>query len=135
MSFVFWKGRLAFKRFIPAKRHKFSIKVFVICDCQRGVVLSFIVYTGSSMEFTLGKNLEKSGSAVMTLMKPYLNKGRPRFLDNWYANSHLFEKLHEFKTGACGTVGKNRLSLVKFSQLTRGDFDYNNTNILIALKW
>ena len=71
----------------------------------------------------------------MTLMKPYLNKGHSLFLDNWYTSPRLFEKLHEFKTGACGTVRKNRLGPVKLSQLMKGDFDYNNTNILMALKW
>ena len=134
-SLFLWKGRLAFKQFIPTKRHRFGIKVFVICDCQTGVVLDFIVYAGSSTEFKLDKNLGKSGSVVMTLMKPYLNKGHSLFLDNWYTSPRLFEKLHEFKTGACGTVRKNRLGPVKFSQLTKGDFDYNNTNILMALKW
>ena len=69
-SLVLWKSRLAFKQFIPTKHHRFGIKAFVICDCQTGVVLDFIVYTGS-----LDKNLGKFGCVVMTLMKPYLNKG------------------------------------------------------------
>ena len=133
-SLVLWKGRLVFKQSIPTKGHRFGIKVFVICDCQTGVVLDFIVYTGSSTEFKLDKNLGKSSSVVMTLMKPYLNKGHALFLDNWYSSPRLFEKLHEFKIGACGTVRKNHLGPVKFSQLTKGDFDYNNTNSLMALK-
>jgi hypothetical protein len=126
---------LSFKQFIPTKRHRFGIKVFFICDCQTGVVLDFIIYTVSSTEFKLDKNLGKSSSVVMTLMKPYLNKGHSLFLDNWYTSSRLFEKLHEFKTGARGTVRKNRFGPIKFSQLTKGDFDYNNTSILMALKW
>ena len=47
-SLILWKGRLAFKQYIPTKRHRFGIKVFVVCDYQTGVVLDFIVYTGSS---------------------------------------------------------------------------------------
>ncbi len=134
-SVVLWEGSLSFKQFIPTRRHRFGIKVFVICDCQTGVVLGFIVYTGSSTEFKLDKNLGKSGYVVMTLMKPYLNKGHSPFLDNWYTKPRLFEKLDEFKTGACGTVRKNRIGPVKFSPLTKSDFHYNNTNILMALKW
>ncbi len=105
-SLVLWKGCLAFKQLIPTKRHRFGIKVFVICDCQTGIVLDFIVYTGSSTEIKLDQNLGKSGSVVMTLMEPYLNKGHSLFVDNWYTSPRLFEKLHEFKTGACGTVRK-----------------------------
>ena len=134
-SLVLWKGRLVFKQFIPTKRHRFGIKVFVICDCQTRVVLDFIVYTGSSTEIELNDNLGKSGSVVMTLMKPYLNKGHALFVDNWYTSPLLFEKLHELKTGACGTVRKNRLGLVKFNKLAKGDFEYHNTSNLMALKW
>lgn len=97
--------------------------------------MDFIVYTGSSTEFDLDKNLGKSGSIVMTLMKPYLDKGHSLFVDNWYTNPRLFEKLYECKTGACGTVRKNRLGSVKFDKLIKGDFDYNNTSNLMALKW
>jgi hypothetical protein len=69
---------------MPTKHHRFGIKVFVICDYQTGAVLDFTVYAGSSTELDTNHNLGKSGSLVMTLMKPYLNKGHSLFLDNWY---------------------------------------------------
>ncbi|CAF1419084.1 unnamed protein product [Adineta steineri] len=134
-SLILWKGRLAFKQYIPSKRRRFGIKVFVICDCQTGAVLDFIVYTGLSTDIDLDQTLGKSGSIVLTLMKPYLNKGHSVFLDNWYTSSRLFEKLHELKTGACGTVRRNRVGPVKLDKLRKGDFDYNNTNNLMVLKW
>jgi hypothetical protein len=134
-SLILSKDRLAFKQYIPTKRHRFDIKLFVICNCQTGTVLDFIVYTGSCTEFELDQNLGKSGSIVMTLMRPYLNMGHSLFRDNWYTSLLLFKKFHQLKTGACGTVRKNRLGPVKFSKLTKGNFDYNNTNNLMALKW
>ncbi len=72
---------------------------------------------------------------VMTLMKPYLNKGHTLFLDNWYTDLLLFEELHVFKTGACGTVRKNRVGLPKFDKLVQENFDYRNTNTLMVLTW
>ena len=90
-SLILWKGRLTFKQYIPTKRHRFGIKVFVICDCQIRVVLDFIAYTGSSADFDLDQNLGKSGSIVMVLMTPYLNKGHSLFVNNWYTRSRLFE--------------------------------------------
>jgi len=33
-SIVEWKGRLCFKQFIHSKRHRFGIKLFVLCDCE-----------------------------------------------------------------------------------------------------
>lgn len=134
-SLILWKGRLGFKQYIPSERRRFGIKVFVIRDCQTGVVLDFIVYTGSSTNIDLDQTLGKSGSIVMTLMKLYLNKGHSLFLDNWYTSPRLFEKLYEFKTGACGTVRRNRIGSVKLEKLTKGDFDFSNSNNIMVLKW
>lgn len=70
-SLVLWKGRLSFKRFIPTKRHRFGIKVFVICYCQTGVVLDFIVYTGSSTEFK--HFFSTTGILALVYLKNYMN--------------------------------------------------------------
>lgn len=31
-SMLAWKGRLNFKRYIPSKRHRFGVKIFVLCN-------------------------------------------------------------------------------------------------------
>lgn len=41
-SLVLWKGRLSFKQFIRTKRHRFGIKIFIICDCETYYILKFI---------------------------------------------------------------------------------------------
>ena len=125
---LLWKGYLAFKQYVPSKRREFGIKLFVICDCQTRVVLDFSIYTGSLTALEGNQSLEKSDPVVMTLMKPYLNKGHLLFLDNWYTSSILFEKLHELKTGPCGIVSKNRLGLLKFGKLANDNISYNNAN-------
>jgi hypothetical protein len=53
-SLTLFKGRLLFKQYIPSKRHRFGIKTFVICDCETGYVLDFIVYTGATTEIVPG---------------------------------------------------------------------------------
>lgn len=35
-SLILFKGRLAFKQYIPSKHHCFGMKVFVLCDCETG---------------------------------------------------------------------------------------------------
>jgi hypothetical protein len=32
-SLMLWKGRLSFKQYIPSKRRRFGIKIFILCDC------------------------------------------------------------------------------------------------------
>ncbi|XP_037031053.1 piggyBac transposable element-derived protein 4-like [Bradysia coprophila] len=89
-SLMLWKGRLCFKQFISSKRHRFGVKLFILCDCSTGAILDFIVYTGSNTEIISYEELGISGSVVMTLLQPYLGKGHSVFLDNWYSSPKLF---------------------------------------------
>lgn len=50
-SLVLWKGRLSFKQFIKTKRHRFGIKIFVLCDVETDFILDIILYTGSTTEY------------------------------------------------------------------------------------
>lgn len=42
-SLMLWKDRLSFKQFIKTKRHRFGIKLFVLCDVQTDFILDFII--------------------------------------------------------------------------------------------
>jgi hypothetical protein len=81
-SLVLFKGRLKFKQFIPSKRHRFGIKVFVLCDCETGYILDFILYTGTTTD-NVDRELGISGAVIQTLMTTYLIKDN-LWIDNWY---------------------------------------------------
>ncbi|CAF4632136.1 unnamed protein product, partial [Rotaria sp. Silwood2] len=135
-SLILWKGRLEFKQYIPSKRRLFGIKLFELVDAQTKFIFDFIVYTGLSTKFQNTPGLGVGGSIVMELMQRYLNKGHNLYVDNWYASPALFELLHRNKTGACGTVRKNRKGLPSLTaKLNTGESQYSHTNILLALKW
>ncbi|KAI2661017.1 PiggyBac transposable element-derived protein 4 [Labeo rohita] len=51
-SLLLWKGRLRFRQYIPSKRKRFGIKLFMLGDGLTGYVLNVIVYTGSSTDIT-----------------------------------------------------------------------------------
>ena len=71
----------------------------------------------------------------MELMHRHLNEGHHLYVNNWYTSPALFGLLHRNKTGACGTVRKNRQGLPPLTtKLTRGKSQYAHTNILLALK-
>ena len=40
-SLVLFKGRLAFRQYIPLKRNRYEIKLFLICDCLTGYIFRF----------------------------------------------------------------------------------------------
>ena len=87
------KGNLSFRQYIPSKRHRFGIKSFILCNCKTKYVLDFIIYTGADAEIERIFDLGASGSIVVTLMKPYLQKGRLLYRDNWHASPKVFLEL------------------------------------------
>ena len=135
-SLVLWKGRLSFKQYIPSKRRRFGIKLFLLCDVHTGIILDLIVYTGATTDIKKISRLGISGSIVMTLLEPYLDQGHNLFVDNWYTSVGLFETLFERSTGACGTVRKNRVNLPDLEEkIGEGQQIYKHTNNLSVLKW
>ena len=133
---MLWKGRLHFKQYIPSKRHRFGIKIFILCDCRTGFLLYFAIYVESGTQIQFNKKLGIPGSIVVTLMQSYLHKGHNLFVDNWFTSPALFKVLHANRTGAYGTVRKNRLGMPSFTdELEKGDSGYRHTDILLAVKW
>uniref|UniRef100_A0A2H8TWM1 PiggyBac transposable element-derived protein 4 n=1 Tax=Melanaphis sacchari TaxID=742174 RepID=A0A2H8TWM1_9HEMI len=110
-SLVLWKDRLSFKQFIKTKRHRFGIKLFVLCDIETDFILDFIMYTEAETRLLpYDANIGISGAVVKTYIAPYLNKGYNLYTDNWFTSlilaKYLFKK--KKKTTITGTVKKNR---------------------------
>lgn len=76
-SIILFKGGLSFKQYINTKRHRFGIKLYLLCDCESGIVLDLILYIGKDtyVEQENITGLGASKNIVAMLMKQYLNKG------------------------------------------------------------
>lgn len=122
-SLSLWNGRLSCEQYIKTKRHRFGIKLFLICDCETDFILNFIIYTGTNSKIdTLEDQIGKSGVIVKNLMKLYFYKGRPLFTDNFYTSPKLAMYLHKNQVNICGTVRKNRKLMPIFnSKLKMGE--------------
>lgn len=118
-SMILYKGRLIFKQYIKTKRHRFGLKLFVLCDCETGYVLNFQVYTDKN-ENQKKKNSDRgvglSGDVVIKLLEPYLNKGHSFYSDNYYTSQSLANYLFARKTNSCETVRANRKHLPIFEK-------------------
>ncbi|XP_050697765.1 piggyBac transposable element-derived protein 4-like [Eriocheir sinensis] len=105
-SLVLFKGRLSFKQYIPTKRHRFGIKLFVLCDCETGLVVDMSVYTGKDVDIPkVGKKNPPgmSGAVVMKMMAPYIGEGRILYTDNWSIPALL--SVSSYMTTKRGHVG------------------------------
>ena len=52
-----WKGRLQFKIYIPSKRERYGVKIFMDCESTFRYLLGFIIYTGASTDYGTGNTL------------------------------------------------------------------------------
>ncbi len=130
------KGRLAFSQYIPTKRSRFGVKFFVLCDVLTGYVQDMVIYTGSTTDICHYEGLGISGSVVMTLLAPYLGKGRVLYVDNWYSSPSLFQHLLYHGTGACGTVRANRKGMPVFTgKMVKGQVECRQNRTQLVVKW
>ena len=76
-----WRGRLQFKIYIPSKRERYGVKIFVDCESSSGYLLGFIIYTEASNDYGTRNTLNllkdfdsyKSPSkVVLHLLKKYI---------------------------------------------------------------
>ncbi|XP_048012364.1 piggyBac transposable element-derived protein 4-like [Megalobrama amblycephala] len=135
-SLMKWKGRLAFRRFIPSERQRFGVNFFVLCDVLTGYVQDMIIYSGSTSDIQHYPGLEISGSVVMTLLAPYLRKGHVLYVDNWYSSPTLFQHLLSLDTRACGTVHANRRGMPTFTcRMAKGEVEFKENGSQLAVKW
>lgn len=130
-----FKGRLAIKQYLPKKRNRFGIKLFVLCDVETGYIVEFIVYCGLQTEIESVPNLGITGSVETELLKNYTFCNRELYVDNWYSSPQLFLYLKARGTYACGTVKSNRKGMPIFGKLKRGQIEYYKSAPLLALKW
>ncbi|XP_052010817.1 piggyBac transposable element-derived protein 4-like isoform X1 [Xyrauchen texanus] len=136
-SMMNWKGRLALRQPIPAKRNRFGVKFFAVRDVLTGYVLDIIIYTGSTTDIHHYARLGVSGSVVMTLLAPYLGKGHIVYVDNWHSSPTLFQELLSHGTGACGAVRADRRGMPAFTNnnMTKGQMEFQENGTQLAVKW
>jgi membrane-bound inhibitor of C-type lysozyme len=136
-SLLLWKGRLSFKQYIKSKRHRFGIKLYILCDCETDFILNFSIYTGGSdYKDPLEDRLGKSGIIVRNLIKPYFYQAYSLYNDNFYTSPSLAMYLHKKKINSCGTVRKNRKCMPDMhSKLKLGERESMCTNKLLAVHW
>ncbi|KAL0879584.1 hypothetical protein ABMA27_003312 [Loxostege sticticalis] len=135
-SIVPFKGRLIIKQYLPNKRNRFGIKLFVFCDVDTKIILDFIIYCGAETEIIRHRDIGMSGSVILTFLERYYFTNRIIYMDNWYSSPKLFDFLASRGIGACGTVKKTRKEMPKFrTSLKKGERDVKFTSRIMAVKW
>ena len=95
---IAFKGRLAFRQYMPAKPTTYGIKVWMAAN--------FSVYLGKESDAPRTDSL--GYDVVMAMVEPFLNEHRHVFCDNFFTSPKLFDDLLKENAYACGTVRTNR---------------------------
>jgi hypothetical protein len=86
------------------------------------------------------QDIGKSEAIVLSLLKPYLEKGHSVYVDTWYSIGILilFDLFYKNATNACGThtVRKRRKGMPRIEErLKKGKTFFRSSNNLLAMKW
>ena len=111
-----WKGRLSFRVYIPNKRERYGIKLYMLCESQTGYLLKFIIYTGATTTYpdappdllTSFDDHKSPSKVVLSLLTGYVNAGYCVTLDNYYTSPELAKELVNLGTDCYGTLRKKQ---------------------------
>ncbi|CAC5395945.1 unnamed protein product [Mytilus coruscus] len=136
-----YKGRVAFKQYMPAKPTKWGIKLWALAESDTGYMSYCEIYQGKTDRTHVGL---ASTVVISCLEGANLSRqGYHVYMDNYFSSPALFTSLFEnFDTGACGTVRHNRRGLPKdlmtkkpVNITQRGDSQFRQKGAVAATVW
>lgn len=100
------KARCPFTQFMPKKPDKYGQKFLLAVDNDSKYLVNAMPYLGKND--LRPTNLRLGDYFVLTLMKPYLKKGKNVTCDNFFTFIFLAEGLAKDRTSLVGTVNRKR---------------------------
>lgn len=139
-SLVAWRGNLSMRQYIPSKRTRFGIKLFVLCDSANGYISRMRIYIGDEKDRAKAAGRSITENIVLTLIEGMTGLGHILFMDNYYNSPDLTVKLAASATHVCGTLRVDRKGVPKQLQknsqgtkLKKGESTYfSNDKMLIG---
>ena len=135
---VLFKGRVAFKQYIPKKHKRFGIKIYKLCD-ETGYTYDMKVYVGKEKQ-RRAQDVTVTHATVTELTQKVQGRGHKLYMDNFFSSPQLFQDLARRQIYCCGTVRPNRKGMPqdigpKKLKLKRGDIHVRTMGDLTAILW
>ena len=100
------KSRCPFTPYMANKPDKFGIKFWLAADTQSKYLLNALPYLGK--DDNRPSNQPVAEHVVLSLVKPFVGKGRNITMDNFFTSRKLAEKLNDRGTSIVGTLNRIR---------------------------
>lgn len=106
-----FRGRCAFRQYIPSKPNKYGLKVNALTDAENFYTLTMEVYVGKQPEGPY--HLDTKPLALVDRMCNVISKtGRNVTTDNWFTSIELAKLLlHKHNLTTVGTIRKNKAAI------------------------
>lgn len=113
-SIISSKSHTQLRQYLPKKRHRWGIKLWVLCDSVTSYCLNFFVYKGA--QGSDKEEIKQNGLGYYVIKKlldmaGLLNKGYHIFCDNFFTSLRLAKYLYSKCTFLTGTMRINRKGL------------------------
>jgi hypothetical protein len=99
---VFFKGKAAFKQYIPKKHKCFGIKIYRLCD-RTGYTYDMEVYSGKDRKRTT-TDITVTHATVIQLTRSVQGHGHKLYTDDYFSSPDLYNDLTKQKINCCCTV-------------------------------
>lgn len=111
-----FRGRCAFRQYIPNKPARYGIKIFALVDSRTFYTSSMEIYAGKNPSTGINHPID----IVKRLMKPLYKSGRNLTTDNWYTSYQLAKDLLRENISLVGTMRKNKREIPPPFVTTKG---------------
>ncbi|ELP92565.1 hypothetical protein EIN_073180 [Entamoeba invadens IP1] len=104
-----FKGKIWAKVFIKSKPQRYSIKFWMCCDCESGMVINLQMYCGKCDN----KEENQGFRVTIDMVAPQLCMGKFVIVvcDNFFCSLRLVHYLAQYGSTLLGTVRKNRVEV------------------------
>ena len=99
-SLVKCHGTLTFLQLNPAKRAKFGVRYYKLCDSASVCCTQFRIFTGNRVQ---DEDLPSNEAVVMEITRTYPTKGYTLYVDQMYSSPAVFHCPSEQCNWHCGT--------------------------------
>ena len=132
---VLFKGKVAFKQYIPKKHKHFRIKIYKLCN-KTGYTYDMEVYLGKDKKSAM-TDMTVTHATVKQLTRRVQWRGHKLHMDNYFSSPDLYNDLTKQKINCHGTVRPNRKGMPDFTstELKQGDVRVRKSGDMTAVVW
>lgn len=121
-----FRGRCAFRQYLPSKPAKYGLKVLAVCDSNTFYTSNLEIYAGTQNDGPYQVSNSPS-DVVKRLVVPIKGSNRNVVMDNWFMNVPLMtELLVDYSLTCLGTLKKNKKEIPLVFTQTRGREEHSS---------